>query len=190
MEAFLASLADPWTVQWVVVPLVVFVARAGIVTIATLHTVYMAKDVLMPAVVLGFVYCFLWIALISALLESADNAVGFTAYAGGYALGTYLGMLLERSIALGQVHMRLEVAEEDFSPVSEALQRLGVSHTVSHTQLRRDASEDTPEYVLHGTVERKRLPGVLRALHQVSPTASCTIIGVMHTEPARPPLKY
>ena len=44
---------------------------------------------------------------ISKLLENFSNIYYYISYAGGYALGTYIGIWIEEKISLGYTHVRI-----------------------------------------------------------------------------------
>lgn len=68
----------------------------------------------------GFFESFIWLLALSQVFQHLDRPINFVAYAGGYASGTGLGVLLERRVALGLVAVRI-ITREDASGLIDAL---------------------------------------------------------------------
>jgi len=86
----------PW------LPFFVFFARIGDVTLGTLRIIFISKGKKFLAPLFGFVEVLIWITVIGQVLEhSAGDMVCYIAYAGGYATGSFVGMLVEERLALG-----------------------------------------------------------------------------------------
>lgn len=82
-------------------PLLIFFARICDVTLGTLRIIFVSKGMKKVAPFLGFFEVFIWIVVISELLTKANDWISYIAYAGGYATGNYIGMLIEERIAMG-----------------------------------------------------------------------------------------
>ncbi len=83
-------------------PFFVFFARICDVTLGTLRIIFISKGKKLLAPVFGFVEVLIWITVIGQVLEhSAGDFICYVAYAGGYATGSFVGMLVEERLALG-----------------------------------------------------------------------------------------
>ncbi len=83
-------------------PFFVFFARICDVTLGTLRIIFISKGKKFLAPVFGFVEVLIWITVIGQVLEhSAGDIICYIAYAGGYATGSFVGMLVEERLALG-----------------------------------------------------------------------------------------
>ncbi len=83
-------------------PFFVFFARICDVTLGTLRIIFISKGKKFLAPLFGFVEVLIWITVIGQVLEhSAGDIICYIAYAGGYATGSFVGMLVEERIALG-----------------------------------------------------------------------------------------
>lgn len=88
-------------------PFVIFFGRICDVTLGTLRIIFVSKGQKSIAPFIGFFEVFIWIVIISAILARASSLIEYLAYAGGYATGTYIGMLIENKIAFGVLLYRV-----------------------------------------------------------------------------------
>ena len=94
-------------VAYVLLPLLFFVARFCDVTLGTLRTIFVAKGMKKLAPIVGFFEVLIWIVVISQIMQHANNALCYVAYALGFAAGSYVGMLIEERLALGVCIVRV-----------------------------------------------------------------------------------
>jgi uncharacterized protein YebE (UPF0316 family) len=77
------------------------------VTIGTIRIVMVSKGQKMWAPFLGFFEVFIWLMAISKIFENLDNWACYFAYAGGFATGNYIGLIIEEKMALGIVKIQI-----------------------------------------------------------------------------------
>jgi len=92
---------------WVILPLLIFLARVSDQTIGTLRLIFIAKGFRKFAPLIGFFESLIWLLAIREILNHLDNYLCFVAYAGGFATGNYVGMLIEEKISIGSVIVRI-----------------------------------------------------------------------------------
>lgn len=92
---------------WIVVPLLIILARIADQTIGTLRLVYLSKGYKVIAPVMGFFEVLIWIIVVSQIFQKLDNYFYYFAYAFGFALGNYIGLRLEERLSLGKVVIRV-----------------------------------------------------------------------------------
>lgn len=95
------------TLNYVVLPLLIFVARIGDVTLSTIRIIFVMSGKKTIAPILGFFEALIWLLAIGQIFNNIDNAWSYLAYAGGFAAGTYVGMVIEEKLAIGRVVVRL-----------------------------------------------------------------------------------
>jgi uncharacterized protein YebE (UPF0316 family) len=59
------------------------------------------------APILGFFEALIWLLAIGQIFQNIDNPVSYIAYAGGFGMGTYVGMRFDEKLALGRVLVRV-----------------------------------------------------------------------------------
>lgn len=89
-----------WTV--LLTCLLIAVARVTDITLDTIRTVAIVQGRRAFAAVLGFFEALIYIVAVAKVLQNFDHFVYAVAYAGGFAAGTYLGITLEKRLALGE----------------------------------------------------------------------------------------
>ncbi|MCD7898930.1 MAG: DUF5698 domain-containing protein [Bacteroides sp.] len=88
------------TYPWLL-PVVIFFGRICDVTLGTLRIIFVSKGERKKAPIVGFFEVFIWVVIISQIFSNANDIVAYLAYAGGYAAGNYVGILVENKIAFG-----------------------------------------------------------------------------------------
>ncbi len=93
--------------NYVLMPLLIFVARIGDVSINTLRIMFMMNGKKNIVPILGFFEALIWLLAIGQIFQNVNNPLSYLAYAGGFATGTYVGMTLDEKLALGRVLVRV-----------------------------------------------------------------------------------
>lgn len=107
---FLASDAPVFT--WVILPLLIFCARIFDQSVGTLRMIFVAKGLKKWAPVFAFFESLIWLLAIGEIMKHLDNPLCYIAYAGGYAMGNYVGMVLDEKISIGNVIIRVILKNE------------------------------------------------------------------------------
>lgn len=108
MQDFLLSIGvSEQMFDYLIMPLLIFLARVGDVSINTLRIMFMmnGKKTIVP--ILGFMESMIWLLAIGQIFQNIDNPMSYVAYAGGFGMGTYVGMYFEEKLALGRVLVRV-----------------------------------------------------------------------------------
>jgi uncharacterized protein YebE (UPF0316 family) len=95
------------TFHWVVLPILIFCARICDVTIGTIRILLLARGHKFWVPILGFLEVMIWLLAVKQVLSNLDNAVTYIAFAGGFATGSYVGMILEERLAVGLEVIRI-----------------------------------------------------------------------------------
>jgi uncharacterized protein YebE (UPF0316 family) len=125
MAEFLAS--D--TFKWVVLPILIFLARMCDVTLGTLRNVFISKGLRRIVPVLGFFEVLIWLVSIRQIKKYLDNPICYLGFSGGFAMGTYTGMLVERRLALGMQVLRI-ITDKESKALISALQNSNFGVTI------------------------------------------------------------
>ncbi|WP_425637163.1 DUF2179 domain-containing protein [Algoriphagus yeomjeoni] len=97
--------------DYLIMPLLIFCARVGDVSINTLRIMFMMNGKKNIAPVLGFFEALIWLLAIGQIFQNIDNPMSYIAYAGGFGMGTYVGMYFEEKLAFGRVLVRVITPE-------------------------------------------------------------------------------
>ena len=167
--------AVDWYV-WVGLPLLIFLARVFDVTLGTLRIIFTSRGMRNLAPVLGFVETFVWIIAVSSLVKHAQNIAAYIGYAGGFAMGTFVGMLLENKLAMGTVTIR-GIIRRDPKELIQTLHDAGFGITSVDGQ----GSSGTVK-IIYTTLKRQDLPVVIDIFHRLLPGAFLSVEEVRSTE--------
>ena len=76
--------------KWVILPLLIFIARLIDVSLGTLRIIFVSHGLKYIAPLVGFVEINVWLLAIGQIMQNLDNLVCSLAYAGGFAMGAFL----------------------------------------------------------------------------------------------------
>jgi uncharacterized protein YebE (UPF0316 family) len=170
-----ASSNIDWYV-WVGLPLLIFFARVIDVTLGTLRIIFTSRGMRNVAPVLGFIETFIWIVAVSSIVKNAQNVAAYVGYAGGFAMGTFVGMYLENKLAVGTVTFRA-IIRRDTKELIKALVEAGFGITIVDG---RGSSGKVK--IIYTTVKRQDLPAVIDIFHRIVPGAFLSVEEVRSTE--------
>ena len=106
------------------IPLFIFVARVVDVSMGTLRIIFVSRGMRIRAALLGFIEVLLWIIIVAQVFQNLDNWVNYIAYAGGFSVGTFLGITFERKLKVGTIIIRV-ITNEDASGLISRLKNAG-----------------------------------------------------------------
>jgi len=93
--------------DYLIMPLLIFMARVADVSINTLRFMFMMNGKKNIVPILGFFETMIWLLAIGQIFQNLNNPLSYLAYAGGFAMGNYIGMTLDEKLALGRVLVRV-----------------------------------------------------------------------------------
>jgi uncharacterized protein YebE (UPF0316 family) len=157
------------TFSFVVLPLLIFIARIGDVSINTIRIIYVLGGRRMTATLLGFAESFIWLMAIRQIFQHLDNWICYVAYPAGFAMGIFVGMIIEERIAYGKVIVRIITRKE----INELLVFLNAQR-FRFTRVNAEGP-DGHENLVFTVLERDRLDDLLHKLREILPTAFYTV---------------
>jgi uncharacterized protein YebE (UPF0316 family) len=155
--------------SYVLLPLLIFVARITDVSINTIRIIYVLGGRRLTATMLGFFESFIWLMAIRQIFEHLDNWICYFAYPLGFASGIFVGMIIEERIAYGKVIVRI-ITRKD---VAALLQFLNVRQ-YRYTHVNAEGP-DGHENLVFTVLERELLEDLLGKLKDILPTAFYTV---------------
>lgn len=87
--------------------LMIFLAEMCVVTLGTLRIIFIARGNKILAPLLGFFEVLIWLFAISQVMQNLGSGICFVAFALGFTLGNFLGILIEKKLALGMAVVRI-----------------------------------------------------------------------------------
>ena len=150
-------------------PLVVFVAEMCVVTLGTIRIIFVSRGRRNLAPLLGFFEISMWLFAIGQIMQNLSDLGCFVAFAGGFSAGNYLGVLIEKKLAIGSLVINI-ITGKDARVLTERLQAAGYGVT------RIDAHGSTgPVQIVFTVIKRKQLEEVILIVKRFDPRAFYSI---------------
>ncbi|GAB3003108.1 DUF2179 domain-containing protein [uncultured Cyclobacterium sp.] len=173
MQEFIASFGISETVfDYLVMPLLIFFARVVDVSINTLRIMFVLNGKKTIAPILGFFEAFIWLLAIGQIFQNISNPMSYIAYAGGFATGTYVGMVIEERLALGRVLVRI-ITPEPLPQLVEYMKEKSYRFTSVGAEGRYGKV-----ILMFTVIKREMLPGLINKLKESDEKAFYTIESV------------
>ncbi len=155
--------------SYVVLPLLIFLARIIDVSINTIRIIYVLGGRRLTATFLGFIESFVWLMAIRQIFQHLDNWVSYIAYPAGFAMGILVGMLIEERIAYGKVIVRI-ITRKEINPLIKYLAEQKHRFTILKAE-----GLDGEENVVFTVLEREKLEALTSTLKEILPSAFYTV---------------
>ncbi len=154
---------------WVVLPLLIAIARIMDVTIGTIRLIFVSRGYKYIAPLLGFLEVIIWLLAISQIMQHLDNIMCYIGYGAGFAAGNYIGIFLVEKMSLGTVVIRI-IPKKDTTELVSRLREANYGVTSIAAE-----GKSGPVQILFSIVKRKDLKEALQLVNSHSPNAFYTI---------------
>lgn len=146
-----------------VLGLLVFSLRIVDVSMGTVRTLAVVAGHIRLSVMLGFFEVLVWVFAISQVIQSAArNPLILLMYAGGFAAGNAVGILVERRLALGRRVLRIISSRGE--AIAEALREAGQPVTIF-----RGEGRDGERILLYLLCERRDVTRWVELARELDP---------------------
>lgn len=161
-------------VNYVLLPLFIFVARIFDVSLGTLRIIFVTKGMRSVAPFVGFFEVLIWLLAISRIMQDLDNWISYVAYAGGFATGNFVGMYLEERLAIGHEMIRV-ITRKDATNLIEDLRNKG--YGVTSVKAEGIEGEVAVIYII---ARRSMIKEVLDEINIFNPRALYTVESIKY----------
>jgi len=151
--------------KWVILPLLIFSARLIDVSLGTLRIIFVSHGLKYIAPLVGFVEINIWLLAIGQIMQNLNNLAGSLAYAGGFAMGAFIGMLIEEKLSIGMVMVRI-ICKHDSSELVKSLREAEYGVTTHDAE-----GINGPVKIIFAVIRREDLQDILRKIHTIHPRA-------------------
>ncbi|HPJ79351.1 MAG TPA: DUF2179 domain-containing protein [Prolixibacteraceae bacterium] len=179
----LQAFYDSGLFTYLILPLLIFLARICDVTIGTMRIVMVAKGQKFWAPVMGFFEVLIWIITMSKVVQNLDNWLCYVGYAGGFATGNLVGLLLEEKLAMGIVKIQI-ITRKEASQLIEALREAG--YGITHHPAKGGTENVS---IIHSIVKRSEIAKVEEIIRNYNPKAFYSIEDVKFVSQGIFPIK-
>jgi uncharacterized protein YebE (UPF0316 family) len=164
-----ASFLDSQLFSLVLLPLLIFAARLTDVTIGTLRIIFVSRGLRLIAACAGFFEILIWLFAISQIMSNLTSVVNYVAYAGGFAVGNFIGITIEQRIALGYLVVRI-ITQREGNELEEKFRETDFIVTSVDAEGGRG-----PVKILYTVIRRKMLPDIVETIKKYNPKAFYTV---------------
>ena len=177
-----ASFLNSHFFTYFVIPFLIFLARICDVSLGTIRIISVSRGIRVLAAVLGFFEVLIWLIAITQIMKNLTNPINYVAYAAGFAMGNFVGISIERKLAMGNLIVRV-ITQKDAAKLISSLVGGGFGVT------RVDAKGmNGPVEVIYVVVRRKDTKRVIRMVERHNPNAFYIIedVRLVQEYPCRP----
>ena len=144
--------------------ILVFLARVSDVTLGTVRTVTIVKGYMGLAMLLGFCEVAIWVVVVSQVIARIHESwVLIIAFAGGFAAGNGVGILIERKLALGTAVVRM-ISSAAGDEIAAALRAEGRAVTTFTGE-----GAEGPVTLVYVAGPRRDVRAILRTAQRIDP---------------------
>jgi uncharacterized protein YebE (UPF0316 family) len=161
--------AETTLYAWIVLPLLIFIARVTDVTLGTVRLIFIARGYRSLAPIIGFFEILIWIVIIGQIMNNLSNVACYVAYAGGFATGNYVGMWLAEKLSLGMIMVRI-VTQRDASTLIQSL----IAADYGVTSIEGTGAQG-PVKIIFSVIPRRQFTDVVRHIQKCNPNAFYTV---------------
>lgn len=154
---------------WVILPLLIFLARIMDQSIGTLRLIFVSRGMKYLAPLLGFFEVIIWLLAVGQIMQHLDNWLCYIAYGAGFAMGNYIGISIEERISLGTSIIRLIMPDS-----SPELINMLKEQNFGLTVLDAEGSKGNVK-VIFSIVRRKEIRKFIDTINAFNPGAFYTI---------------
>jgi uncharacterized protein YebE (UPF0316 family) len=154
---------------WVILPLLIFLARIVDVTLGTVRLVFVSRGFKYLAPVVGFFEILIWILAIGQIMKNLSNPACYVAYAGGFATGNFVGILIAEKLSLGTVLIRV-ITQKEAHSLLERLREEDYGVTSVEGQ-----GAGGPVQIVFTIVPRREVEAVIALVKRFNPQAFYSI---------------
>ncbi|HSV88260.1 MAG TPA: DUF2179 domain-containing protein [Bacteroidales bacterium] len=164
-----AAFFDSFWWSWVVLPLLIFCSRILDQSIGTLRLIFVSKGYKNIGPFLGFFEVIIWLLAVTQVLQHLTNPMSYIAYGAGFAMGNYVGMLIEEKLSIGTVLIRI-IPKEDSGEMISRLRQVGFGVTATPAE-----GALGPVQIVFTIIKRKSIPEAIAIINQFNPSSFYTI---------------
>lgn len=149
----------------IIVPILIFLSRVIDVSLGTVRIILVSKSFKVYAAFLGFFEVLIWIVAIGQLMGDVTNMTTYLAYALGFAVGTYVGMMIEEKMAIGTLLLQV-ISRDHKQELLDVLRIKGVKAYDIHAR-----GKDGEVGIIYVIVTRKNYRKVATSITRIDPHA-------------------
>jgi len=176
------QLFDNSVFSLIILPILIFSFRVVDVALGTLRIVFISQGRKKLAPLVGFFEMLIWLFAMGQIFSNLTNIIYYIAYASGFAMGNYTGLILESKISLGLLSLHL-IVRENHEELVKTLKAQGYGLTT----LTAEGLKTSVKLVIL-VIKRKNLAKILDIIKNLTPNAFMSIENVKSVKGGNFPL--
>lgn len=165
LEAFFGS----EIITWAIIPFLIFLARVLDVSLGTMRIVFVSKELKYLAPFVGFFEVLIWLFAIRAIMQNLNNIACYLAYGAGFAIGTFIGLYIEKRLAIGKSILRI-ITQKDSTELIDNLRLKGFGVTSMDAQ-----GVKGKVHIIYMIIKRHDFENVAEIIKKFNPNAFYTV---------------
>ncbi|MBR2740924.1 MAG: DUF2179 domain-containing protein [Oscillospiraceae bacterium] len=150
----------------------IFFSRILDVSLGTLCTIFTVKGKSKTASLIGFVQIMIWFLAVRTAFNSDQGGILLALfYAGGYAVGTYVGGLLAKKLIKGTATVQIVSSSRDDTLIN-AIRDAGFAISVVNVNPSQFGGE---KYMIFAEIDTKRIDELRSLIYSIDSRAFITI---------------
>ncbi|OQB09548.1 MAG: hypothetical protein BWY16_00952 [Candidatus Omnitrophica bacterium ADurb.Bin205] len=153
----------------IAIPLLIFLARAADVSMAAMRIIFVTRGIRALAAIIGFFEMLIWLVGVTQIMQNLNNPINYIAFAAGFSMGTFVGITIEKRIAVGNLAVQF-ITGKDPAGLLTYFRANGYGATTIDAQ-----GTSGPVKIIFIIVRRKLLDRTLDIIKKFDPDAFYTI---------------
>lgn len=150
----------------------VFLGRLFDVSLSTLQTMYLVKGKRSLATIVGFIDVLIWFVVVKEALNTNIESFWIAlSYAGGYAVGTFVGSGISKKVIRGTVSVQV-ITKNEKNKVISAIKHSNYSASV--VECKGVHKEDT-NYMIYAQIDNRKLKEFKKMITDLDKNAFITV---------------
>jgi uncharacterized protein YebE (UPF0316 family) len=155
----------------IILYLLIFVVKVFEVSLATLRIVLITKDERVKGATIAFFEVTIWVLIVSATLQGiTEDPFKVVVYAAGFAVGNFVGSLVENKLAIGNTNIEVITHKIDGKKMAKHLRANGLAVTSVNAYGMNDKRE-----ILYLHVPRKKVKETVNTIRDYREDVVITI---------------
>lgn len=149
----------------------IFVAKLVEVSMATIRNVLINRGEKLKGAIIGFFEVMIWVIVVNQVLDGiSEDPIKLIVYCLAFAMGNYMGVIIENKLAIGTASIQAVVAEEYKNELASALRERGFGVTIVQAEGRNGVVDIFMIYL-----KRKCIDEAIQLIHEYSPTTFVSV---------------
>ncbi len=165
---------------WIILPILIFFARVCDVSLGTIRIIFVSKGIKYLAPLIGFFEILIWLLAIGQIIQNLTNVYYYIFYAGGFAIGNLVGIVIEEKLSIGTVGVRI-ITRRDAQELIYALKKANYGLTV----LDAEGSNGQVK-IIFTVVNRQNIQDVIKIVKKYNSKAFYSIEDIRYVSEVLP----